>query len=173
MHVLILTFCLLQSIINANGINIDSLIIREDLDDRGKRYLPNTKIPYEGIVYKKYSSGEKELQGNLISGLQEGKWTWWYINGEVKSEVTFVNNLQHGPFKSYFQSGELQESGAYLKGNKEGLWTKYYESQKKLSETNYKYNILHGRFTHWHEPRKLLHQRYSHQYLTLQYYQHS
>ena len=58
MHVLILTFCLLQSIINANGINIDSLIIREDLDDRGKRYLPKTKIPYEGIVYKKYSSGD-------------------------------------------------------------------------------------------------------------------
>ena len=70
MHVLILTFCLLQSIINANGINIDSLIIREDLDDRGKRYLPKTKIPYEGIVYKKYSLivfGLDNKLGNLCA----------------------------------------------------------------------------------------------------------
>ena len=50
-NVLILIVCLLQTAINASGVNIDSLIIREDLDDKGKRYLPNTKNPFEGSVY--------------------------------------------------------------------------------------------------------------------------
>ena len=35
-HVLILIICLLQSAIKASGVNIDSLILREDLDDKGK-----------------------------------------------------------------------------------------------------------------------------------------
>ena len=129
-NVLILIFLLLQAAIKANGVNIDSLIIREDLDSKGKRYLPNSKIAFEGNVYKKYSTGETEFDGNLVSGLQEGVWTWWYISGEKKSEVTFVNNFQHGPFKIYFQSGVVKESGTFLNGSKEGLWIKYFESQK-------------------------------------------
>ena len=71
-NVLILIVCLLQTAISASGVNIDSLIIREDLDDKGKRYLPNTKNPFEGSVYKQYSTGEIEFEGNLVSGLQEG-----------------------------------------------------------------------------------------------------
>ena len=130
-NLLILIVCLFQQAVFASGVNIDSLIIREDIDSQGKRYLPNSKIPFEGIVYKKYSSGEIEFDGKLISGLQEGVWTWWYNSGEKKSEVTFVNNLQHGPLRLYFQSGMLKESGTFLKGNKEGLWIKYFESQKK------------------------------------------
>ena len=81
-NVLILIFLLLQAAIKANGVNIDSLIIREDLDSKGKRYLSNSKIAFEGNVYKKYSTGEIEFDGNLVSGLQEGVWTWWYISGE-------------------------------------------------------------------------------------------
>ena len=150
-HVLILIICLLQSAIKASGVNIDSLIIREDLDDKGKRYLPSSKSPYEGDVYKKYPTGEIEFEGNLVLGLQEGIWTWRYITGEKKSEVTFVRNLRHGTYRLFFQSGVLQELGTFLKGSKEGLWTKYYETQKKFSEINYKYNVLQGRYTHWHE----------------------
>ena len=122
---LLLIFCLLQSVIKAGGVNIDSLIIREDLDNKGKKYLPNTKIPFEGNVYKKFSTGQIEFDGNLVSGLQDGVWTWWYINGQKRSEVTFVNNLQHGPFKLYSQSETLQESGTFLNGGREGLWIKY------------------------------------------------
>ncbi len=124
LNILILTICLFQSTINASGVNIDSLIMREDLDAKGKRYLLNSKKPYEGEVYKKYPTGEIEFKGTLVSGLQEGIWTWKYITGEKKSEATFVNNLQHGTYRLYYQSGGLKELGVFLKGRKEGLWIK-------------------------------------------------
>ena len=131
MNILILIICLFKSTIIASGVNIDSLIVREDLDDKGKRYLPTSKIPFDGTVYKKYPTGETEFQGNIVLGLQEGMWTWSYITGEKKSEVSFVNNFRHGEYRLYFESGVLQELGSFLKGKKEGLWIKYYESQKK------------------------------------------
>ena len=38
-------------------VNIDSLVIREDLDSKGRRYLPKTKIPFQGLVYSEYPNG--------------------------------------------------------------------------------------------------------------------
>ena len=36
-------------------VNIDSLVIREDLDTKGRRYLPKTKIPFQGMVSVSYT----------------------------------------------------------------------------------------------------------------------
>ncbi len=131
-------------------VNIDSLVVREDLDSKGRRYLQKTKIPFNGLVYNEYPNGQVEFEGPLKSGLQHGVWLWWYPTGEKKSEITFSNQLRHGHGRSYFESGNLQGSGSYLEDKKEGLWTQYYESDKKLSEMNYKNDILHGRLTIWH-----------------------
>ena len=127
------------------------MVVREDLDSEGRRYLPKTKIPFLGLVYSEYPNGQVEFEGPLESGLQHGFWVWWYPTGEKKSEITFSNHLKHGQWRSYFKSGYLQESGSYLEDKKEGLWTQYYESIKKLSEMNYKNDKLHGRLTLWHE----------------------
>ena len=53
-------------------VNIDSLVIREDLDTKGRRYLPKTKIPFQGMVYSEYSNGQVEFEGPIESGLQHG-----------------------------------------------------------------------------------------------------
>ena len=95
-------------------VNIDSLVVREDLDSKGRRYLQKTKIPFNGLVYNEYPNGQVEFEGPLKSGLQHGVWLWWYPTGEKKSEITFSNQLRHGHGRSYFESGNLQGSGSYL-----------------------------------------------------------
>jgi len=102
-------------------VNIDSLVIREDLDSKGRRYLPKTKIPFKGLVYYEYPNGQVEFEGPLEIGLQHDTWVWWYPTGEKKSEITFSNHLKHGHGRSYFESGNLRESGSYLEDKKEGL----------------------------------------------------
>ena len=74
-------------------VNIDSLVIREDLDTKGRRYLPKTKIPFQGMVYSEYSNGQVQFEGLIESGLQHGTWVWWYPTGEKKSVIFFSNHF--------------------------------------------------------------------------------
>ncbi len=89
MKIPIILFSLTTFAVAEVRVNIDSLVIREDLDSKGRMYLPKTNKPFQGMVYSVYPSGQLEFEGLLESGLQHGIWVWWYPSGEEKSEITF------------------------------------------------------------------------------------
>jgi len=64
----IILFSIITFTVAEVRVNIDSLVIREDLDSKGRRYLPKTKIPFKGLVYSEYSNGQVEFEGPLESG---------------------------------------------------------------------------------------------------------
>ena len=57
----------------------------------------------------------------------------YYTNGVIKSQTTFINNIQEGPAKTFDDHGRLQSLAEYKNGVKEG-WL-------------YNYNPLNGKMT--------------------------
>lgn len=51
-----------------------------------------------------------------------------YPDGKLKSEITYKENVLHGPSKVYSASGELKEEGSYSEGLKNCIWNIYHSN---------------------------------------------
>ena len=88
----------------------------EDLQIKGERYYFND-APFTGIsAYSKNKIIQFEIM--FVNGFKEGTSKWFYVNGNVKSEINFKKNKQDGPFKIFSQDGIIIESGIFQDGKK-------------------------------------------------------
>lgn len=88
----------------------------EDLQIKGERYYFND-APFTGIsAYSKNKIIQFEIM--FINGFKEGTSKWFYVNGNVKSEINFKKNKQDGPFKIFSKDGSIIESGEFKDGKK-------------------------------------------------------
>ena len=83
-------------------------------------------------------------EGHIISqgiikddGSREGKWNYYYDNGELKSEGNYENNRQVGEWKYFFKGGNPEQIGNFNKGVLQGKWQWFYLDGKTLREENF------------------------------------
>ncbi len=86
-------------------------------------YDNNGKVVAEGIVTEK---GEKE-----------GKWKFYYENGQVRAEGRYVRNMRTGTWKFYDRNGRIEQTGSYRNGKPEGTWQWFYEDGTLRREEEY------------------------------------
>ena len=63
------------------------------------------------------------------------KATYFYDNGQVKQEGTYLDGKLHGKWVSYNEDGSKQTMGEYENGNKTGKW--FFWSQTALNEVDF------------------------------------
>jgi len=56
------------------------------IDRGGLLYTLNDNKPYTGKVFSFNEKGHKESEMTYKYGKEDGKWTWWYENGQKSSE---------------------------------------------------------------------------------------
>ena len=72
-----------QSKVNINNLS----------DYGGKMFKENDDKPYTGLVFDLYrTTGNKSLEGRYKDGLRNGKWTYWYEDGQ-KYQETYENGI--------------------------------------------------------------------------------
>jgi TonB family protein len=76
-----------------------------------------------------------------IIAAQEGLVKTKFPNGNIQSEITYVNKIREGGAKFYYENGNLKQEFSYVNGKVDGLVKEYYESGK-LKIT---YNIVEGK----------------------------
>jgi len=152
--VLIILFSIVFTACGKKEIPKSSLIIKDNL-----LYKRGSDVPFTGrekaLVDKKiieydvkdglkhgefriYSEeGNIEIQGQLDSNRNVGKWQYFYPNGEIESEGYF--NLDHpdGKWIWNYSDGKRKEEGEYINGNRVGMWYQYDNNGKRISEYNY------------------------------------
>lgn len=88
-----------------------------------------------------YTSGKiKGTGGFIITSnegkklkLQNGKWTFYYENGDLKSIISFRNGVPHY-IKSFLDSSnKIVREGGYINGCKSGKWIYYKEGQEYIT----------------------------------------
>ena len=61
----------------------------------------------------------------------------FYENGNIKTERTFVDGVEHGPAKGWFESGQLEFEAFKENGLVQGLVKNYYENGNLRIENNF------------------------------------
>jgi len=70
-------------------------------------------------------------------GSREGKWEYYFDDGEVKSTGLYLNNRQEGPWNFFYKGGKNEQKGSFSNGllNKEWKW--FYSNGELRRSENY------------------------------------
>ena len=88
------------------------------LYEKGKKWNGRLELIYEsGNLHQKEEAWKSYSEDGILEdiniykkGRLNGKYQAFYKNRNIKEELDFVNNLENGDFKQYYESGELRES---------------------------------------------------------------
>lgn len=85
-----------------------------------------------------YENGQKRMEGEYNrEGKKDGKWTYWYENGNKWSEGYFSEGLNHKERTTWHENGNLHYTGVYDKGKRVGVWKFYNEEGEMVKEIDY------------------------------------
>lgn len=79
-------------------------------------------------------------------GSREGKWEYYFEDGEVKSSGLYENNRQQGEWKYFFKGGTNEQIGSFNRGVLNGRWDWFYPDGKKLRIENFERGKRNGSF---------------------------
>lgn len=91
-------------------------------DENGSKTGIEKYKGWKGDVYNDdceatYFKNDKIIRsGNFVKGKEEGRWKYFYGNGNLQYESSFVNGLREGEQLSYNENGKLIETEQYKNG---------------------------------------------------------
>ena len=98
----------------------------------------DVKDGYKHGVFRIFSEdGVLEMEGQLDSNKNVGRWRYYYANGRIESEGFFINDMPEGKWKWYHQGGAVKEEGIFRNGIRKGMWYQYNNSGNVIVEKNY------------------------------------
>ena len=108
----ILCLSILLFVFSACGYQIQAEVTKRYADGR-KNYTMKVSGYEEGNWTSYYENGQIKKEGNFKDGKEDGKWTYYYENGQIKEEVNFKNGEQDGKWTYYYEDGTLQKEEIY------------------------------------------------------------
>ena len=145
----LLTGCVKQNAIFGKNspVNLD-----EQLEEKkGLWFIVGEGELYTGDVFSNYESGTLAVQGSIVNGVPQGKWTYWHENGQKKSEGNILYGTEEGLWVSWYENGEKKVEGSVNNGQIEGMWMYWYEDGSRKAVRNFKNGREHGFWQSWYE----------------------
>jgi uncharacterized protein len=93
-----------------------------------------------------YDNNGKLIGKGIINddGSREGKFSYFYDDGSVKSEGEYSNNRQNGKWLFYFKKGSFEQIGNFSNGFFQGLWKWFYPDSSLLRIENFNMGNKNG-----------------------------
>lgn len=79
-------------------------------------------------------------------GKAQGPVTWFYEDGTMEAQSTFVNDKLEGLVSEYYKNGQIKTKTHYSNGKKNGTNSNFHESGSQISEENWKNDLKDGAF---------------------------
>ena len=89
---------------------------------------PNNTNAQNGTVKTYFPNGEVQSELSYVNDILEGNSVWFYQNGNVKSEKNYDNGILNGLVKEYYDSGLLKEEDELKDGVKIGIDRSYFDN---------------------------------------------
>ena len=114
-----------------------------------KETYPDGSPKWECVYKGKDASGEllrettwyphKKIQmaGEYKANKRDGKWIYYYENGNVWSEGFFKNGKSDGKRTTHFENGKIYYEGYYQEDRRVGVWTFYNEKGTLVKRVDY------------------------------------
>jgi len=84
-----------------------------------------------------YANKQAQMDGTYKDTKRDGEWTYWYENGKLWSEGTFVAGKSEGKRTTYFENGKVRYVGFYKEDMRVGKWRFFDEKGNLLQEVDY------------------------------------
>ena len=91
-----------------------------------------------------YENGNIETERTFVDGVEHGSAKGWFESGELEFEAFKENGLVQGLAKNYYENGNLRIETNYIDQVKEGVEKLYYDTGKLAELNNYQNNQLNG-----------------------------
>jgi len=89
-----------------------------------------------------YDQGTKLAEGIVDEqGRKQGPWKFFYIDGSLKAEGSYKDDLKIGSWRYFFEDNTLEQEGRYNAGAASGEWNWYY-TNGEVRRTEEFYNGL-------------------------------
>jgi len=96
------------------------------------------KDGYKNGEFRIYNlDGVLEVNGQLDSNRNVGKWQYFHPNGVLESEGNFNYDLPEGKWLWYYPDGKKKEEGSFNKGKRVGIWYQYDRDGKISLKKNF------------------------------------
>ena len=106
------------------------ILISEDTSVDGQ-YLYQDQTNYDFSIYPKVFATIKDEK-------EDGKWTWYYENGQIEREGSYKDGEIEGRWRKYYKNGQIWGEGNFKDGKEDGKHTRYYENGQIEEEENFK-----------------------------------
>lgn len=80
-------------------------------------------------------------KGQFINGVMVGKWITYYDNENIRTEISYENGLENGPYILYYPNGKKMINGYFVNGKREGIWSFFDQNGNKYLTIEYKNGI--------------------------------
>ena len=88
-----------------------------------------------------------ELYG--LEKVNNGLYQSWHDNGQMCTEVTYVDRKFHGRYQTWWKNGRTWMEATYIHGKRQ-LYQSWYENGQKEMEVTYRDGEIHGLYKAWH-----------------------
>ena len=133
---LIITFWLLGCSFSQRDRLISLNATDPNLKQHGK-YLMCKEMPFEGIVNEKFENGEFKSQAKYKSGLLNGQFITWYLDGKIESSRYYELGEKEGTHLGWWQNGNPRFEYQFSMGLYHGMFKEWYENGKPLHVFEY------------------------------------
>ena len=99
-----------------------------------------------------WDNGQVLSQIHYLNGKRDGSCRHWYKDGQLMNEGFYKNGKMTGPWMSYHENGQLESHGSYkytkseIYSRKDGVWNYYYDNGKLQSKCIIKNSIEERKF---------------------------
>ncbi len=105
------------------------------LDSKGRKQGKWIKF-HEGTEKKRY-------EGTFKNDIPIGKFTYYYLTGEVSAVTDFINDMT-AYTRMYHLNGKVMAAGKYLNQEKDSTWLSFNDRKEIISKENYVAGKLNG-----------------------------
>ncbi|MCX7637900.1 MAG: hypothetical protein N2044_08660 [Cyclobacteriaceae bacterium] len=88
---------------------------------------------------------------DTLRNIRHGRYTSYYINGNIESQGYFQNNQSTGIWEFFYESGNLKMRGALQNNTNAGHWEFFYENGKKSMEGVMNGRLREGKWNYYYE----------------------
>ncbi len=100
-------------------------------------HRPLSVTYYKGNSETRYQFNENytiNTKGRVVNGLKEGRWEFFYANGQKMLEANYAGGKENGAYNSYRDNGVPYFRGFYINGQRANIW-EFYDEAGNLAGT--------------------------------------
>ncbi|MGM0558527.1 MAG: toxin-antitoxin system YwqK family antitoxin [Myxococcota bacterium] len=99
-------------------------------DETATTPFPSLEAPPRNGTHRTFhDDGEQlELEGEVVDGLADGTWTWFYESGQKHWEIEYEAGLKDGSEVGWHDNGQKMYEGQNVDHKRSGTWTWWHDN---------------------------------------------